>query len=118
MCDEFESAAVLEERFTGTVEEVQINQLRLRLTTSGGEEVTTWLPLNRVSTDENNCIRVGAVVCIEIVRVMRNGTIRREYRIHFPCLTKVSAETREHMTDWLTNQMEQLIARSTDRNQS
>lgn len=68
---------MLEEYFSGYIEEITDTDLQLRITSSEGQEATAFLPINKIPESERLKIHILAPIRVDILK--QNGV--RSYRI-------------------------------------
>jgi hypothetical protein len=70
----------VEEFFEGVIDEIGDEAIRMRTTSSEGEQGIAWLPFEKLPASEQKYVELGAPIRVSIV-MRRDGTNTREHQI-------------------------------------
>ena len=100
----------IEESFTGTVEELRSDEIRLRTISSAGEEGEAWLPISRIPMSEKKYLEVGAPVRIAIVISGKETRARESHiRVLRPNQWKSHPETVSAVASMILERMKKVL---------
>jgi hypothetical protein len=99
--------ALVEDFFSGTVEQINQDSISIVTTSSGGEEASATIPLLRVPESERPYLEVGAPIRVAI---LCRGN-RRSWRIRLlrPAQWRPDERQRELVASWLYDQAKAML---------